>query len=85
MEGKSWGYHGKYTAEETFVQKYRELTNALFEENCIGFCYTQLYDVEQEQNGLLRYDRSAKLSPAGAEAVRQCNIQQKRFSPIESR
>jgi hypothetical protein len=25
-----------------------------------GFCYTQLTDVEQEQNGIYRYDRSAK-------------------------
>lgn len=78
VEGKSWGYHGKFTAEEAFVQKYCELTNALFEEDCIGFCYTQLYDVEQEQNGLLRYDRSAKLSPAGTEAIRRCNAQPKR-------
>lgn len=78
VEGKSWGYHEKFTAEEAFVQKYCELTNALFEEDCIGFCYTQLYDVEQEQNGLLRYDRSAKLSPAGMEAIRRCNAQPKR-------
>ena len=25
-----------------------------------GFCYTQLYDVEQERNGLYNYDRSEK-------------------------
>jgi len=25
-----------------------------------GFCYTQLYDIEQEQNGLLKYDRTPK-------------------------
>ena len=25
-----------------------------------GLCYTQLYDVEQEQNGVYYYDRSAK-------------------------
>ena len=27
---------------------------------CGGWCFTHLYDVEQEQNGLFRYDRSAK-------------------------
>ena len=27
---------------------------------CAGWCFTQLYDVEQETNGLFRYDRSAK-------------------------
>jgi len=25
-----------------------------------GFCYTQLTDIEQEQNGVYNYDRSAK-------------------------
>ena len=29
-----------------------------------GFCYTQLTDVEQERNGLLTYDRRAKVDPA---------------------
>ena len=27
-----------------------------------GFCYTQLTDVEQEQNGLYYYDRRGKFS-----------------------
>lgn len=27
-----------------------------------GFCYTQLYAVEQEQNGLYSFDRKPKLS-----------------------
>ncbi len=26
----------------------------------MGFCYTQLYDVEQEVNGLYTYDREDK-------------------------
>jgi hypothetical protein len=25
-----------------------------------GFCYTQLTDIEQEQNGIYNYDRSEK-------------------------
>ncbi len=29
-----------------------------------GFCYTQLTDVEQEQNGVYNYDRTEKVSPA---------------------
>ena len=27
-----------------------------------GFCYTQLYDIEQEQNGLYTYSREPKFS-----------------------
>ena len=26
----------------------------------MGFCYTQLYDIEQETNGLYDYDRKPK-------------------------
>ena len=29
----------------------------------LGFCYTQLYDVEQEVNGLLTYGRKYKFDP----------------------
>ena len=29
-----------------------------------GICYTQLYDVEQEVNGLMTYDRRIKFDPA---------------------
>ena len=28
-----------------------------------GICYTQLYDVEQEVNGLMTYDRRLKFPP----------------------
>jgi hypothetical protein len=28
-----------------------------------GFCYTQLTDVEREQNGLLTFDRGPKVDP----------------------
>ena len=29
-------------------------------ERMFGFCYTQLYDIEQEQNGLYTYSREPK-------------------------
>ena len=29
----------------------------------MGFCYTQLYDVEQEINGLMTYERQFKFDP----------------------
>lgn len=35
-----------------------------------GFCYTQLYDVEQEVNGLYTYDRRAKFD---AEVIKKIN------------
>jgi hypothetical protein len=29
-----------------------------------GFCYTQLTDIEEEQNGLLTFDRRPKVDPS---------------------
>ncbi|MFR6641718.1 MAG: hypothetical protein ACLUSP_10720 [Christensenellales bacterium] len=36
-----------------------------------GFCYTQLYDIEQENTGLYNYDRSPKLSEETIMAFRE--------------
>lgn len=57
----SWGY-GKDVADiEDFYARYKGLTDALLDNYCmLGLCYTQLTDVEQEQNGLYTYDRKAK-------------------------
>ena len=32
----------------------------MFNDEIFGFCYTQLYDIEQEVNGLYTYDRKQK-------------------------
>lgn len=49
---------------EEFVKRYKGVTEAmLFNENVMGFCYTQLYDVEQETNGLMTYQREDKFPP----------------------
>lgn len=63
MDGKipSWGYGEDPETKEAFIQRYRGLTDALLDnEKMFGFCYTQLYDVEQEKNGLYTYDRQPK-------------------------
>ena len=58
---KSWGYGNAPATKEEFVERYRGLTNALLEnKKMFGFCYTQLYDVEQEKNGLYTYERVPK-------------------------
>ena len=57
----AWGYGEGPQTEEEFVERYRGLTDALLDnKDMFGFCYTQLYDVEQEQNGLYTYDRRPK-------------------------
>ena len=47
------------------MDRLKGLTDALLNNKYMfGFCYTQLTDVEQEQNGLYTYDRKAKFDPA---------------------
>ena len=56
-----WGYGEGPGTEEAFIERYRGLTDTLLDnEKMFGFCYTQLYDVEQEKNGLYTYDRKPK-------------------------
>lgn len=59
----SWGYGNAPKSEEEFIARYKGLTDALLDNYMMfGFCYTQLYDVEQEQNGLYTYDREPKFN-----------------------
>lgn len=57
----AWGYGNAPQTEEEFLSRYEGLVAALLEApNIMGFCYTQLYDVEQETNGLYTYARKKK-------------------------
>ncbi|MFS0869255.1 glycoside hydrolase family 2 protein [Paenibacillus xylanilyticus] len=70
-DDKAWGYGDRPTSEEAFIARYEGLTNVLLDHPMMfGFCYTQLYDVEQEVNGLYTYDRRAKFDP---EIIRRIN------------
>ena len=61
---EGWGYGEAPENDEAFIARYRGLTTAILDnELFIGFCYTQLYDVEQEINGLMTYDRKFKFDP----------------------
>lgn len=56
-----WGYGQGPKTEDEFIKRYEALTSTLLENPYImGFCYTQLYDVEQEINGLYTYERAPK-------------------------
>lgn len=74
---EGWGYHAA-SSEESYVDGYCARTDAIFQHKCIGYCYTQLTDVEQEQNGLYYYDRRPKLSPEGTQRIINCNTQEKK-------
>ena len=58
---KAWGYGNAATSLEEFYARYEGLTSTLMNNpKMLGFCYTQLTDVEQELNGIYYYDRSKK-------------------------
>ena len=53
---KAWSYGSSTHSYEEFYERYKGLTDALLDNPyLIGFCYTQLTDVEQEQNGIFTY------------------------------
>ena len=57
----AWGYGNAPKDAQEFFERYKGLTEAmLFNESICGFCYTQLYDIEQEVNGLYTYERKQK-------------------------
>ena len=71
---KSWGYGDDVKTEEEFAKRYEGLTLAITSNpKILGFCYTQLYDVEQEQNGLFTYDRKPKFSKETYEKIKAAN------------
>ncbi len=65
-----WGYGERVNSREEFLARFQGLTDALLDNpDHFGLCYTQLTDVEQEQNGLYTYDRKPKFDPAVISAV----------------
>ena len=66
----SWGYNKEPLSRTEAQQRIAELTEVLVENPRIaGYCYTQLTDIEQEQNGICNYDRTPKFDP---ETIRRC-------------
>lgn len=66
----SWGYC-EANSPEAYAKKVAELTRALLDSPLVqGYCYTQLTDVETEENGLLTYDRGLKIP---LETIRSIN------------
>jgi len=66
----SWGYGDAPKTEAEFYGRLEGLVAAILALKHIrGYCYTQLTDVEQEQNGIYNYDRSTKLDMKRVAAI----------------
>jgi beta-galactosidase/beta-glucuronidase len=71
-DDKAWGYGDRPRSEEEFLDRYKRLTQALLSNpKAAGFCYTQLYDIEQEVNGLYTFDRKPKFDPGFFKRINQ--------------
>ena len=73
FRGKSaWCYGNACRSLEEFYERYKGLTDALLDNpRMCGFCYTQLYDIEQEQNGLYDYNRKPKFDMSIIKAINE--------------
>lgn len=68
----SWGYGKDPKTLEEFYRRFEGLCRVLLEApNHFGYCYTQLTDVFQEQNGLYTFDRRPKFDLARLRAAQQ--------------
>ncbi len=69
-QDEGWGYTVSANKED-YIADYRRIHQAINESDALaGFCYTQLYDVEQEINGILTYDRKPKVNK---QTIREIN------------
>jgi hypothetical protein len=65
-----WGYGNRPDSIEEVYRRIEGLTGALTAHAHIaGYCYTQLTDVEQEENGIYTYDRRLKFDAARLRAA----------------
>ena len=71
--GNSWGYGDAAPTREDFYKRLEALVKAIVDhsDKICGFCYTQLTDVEQEQNGVYYYDRGEKFDMGRVKAIFQ--------------
>ena len=61
-KGGAWGYGDAAQTKEDFYKRLEAQVRGLIEmsDKMWGYCYTQLTDVMQEQNGIYYYDRGVK-------------------------
>lgn len=75
----SWGYGDRPKSLDEFYDRFERLCAILLDDvNMFGYCYTQLTDILQEQNGIYKYDRSKKFD------MERIRLAQQRPAAIET-
>jgi hypothetical protein len=66
----SWGYGDRPGNIQEFYRRFEGLCSVLLDNpHFFGYCYTQLTDVFQEQNGIFRFDRQPKFDLGRIRAI----------------
>ena len=77
---ESWGYGERVSNVEEFYSRFEGLCSVLLDDpNMFGYCYTQLTDVFQEQNGIYSFARAEKFD------MGRIRVAQTRPAAIEQR
>lgn len=81
----SWGYGTRPKSEAEFYQRFEGLVKVLLDNpDMFGYCYTQLTDVFQEQNGIYRFDRTRKLDVERIRAIQRRPAAIERLEPARN-
>lgn len=79
---KSWGYGDRPRSIEEFYERFDSLcTTLLNNKTMFGYCYTQLTDVFQEENGIYHFDRREKFD---MDRIRKVQSQQAAIEQLDS-
>lgn len=82
---EGWGYGNTPESLEDWYVRFEGLVNAnLDNPNFFGYCYTQLTNVEQEQNGIFTYDRQPKFDNAKLKAIQTRAAAYESNPPLDS-
>ena len=69
---EDWGYGRQVKSEDEFMERFDHIHQAIQElPYVVGYCYTQLTDVEQEVNGLLDVHREPKVDLANVKKINE--------------
>ncbi len=75
-----WGYGDAPKSDMEVAERFDFLTAAMQSSpDIVGYCYTQMTDIEQEQNGLYAYDRSKKFCDEAYEIIKKANLRISEF------
>ena len=69
-----WGYGHTVSTQEEFLDRFDRITTAIKKlPYVVGYCYTQVSDVQQEINGLLDANHAYKLP---ADRIKEINCRE---------